>query len=155
MREAVVLYLELVFWQETKTGWDLGWFAAGLAAGQTSPKATKYRETSTDTFDFEGQWDLVRELSQDWGNRLVEGTTKPCVNQDAGERSSDPHRRLSQACCECLGASSGGVGQPWPAAGSGALTATVLGASACWHKSGKESIQQGGNTAHPSAENWI
>ena len=58
--------MELVFWQEIKTGWDLGWFAAGLATGQMSPQATKCRETSTDKFDFEGQWDLIRELSQDW-----------------------------------------------------------------------------------------
>ena len=31
------------------------------------------------------------ELTQDWGNRLLEGT-KPCVHQDPGERSSDPTR---------------------------------------------------------------
>ena len=82
--------MELVFWQKTKTGWDLGLFAAGLATGQMSPKATKCRETIIDKFDFEGQWDLITELSQDWGNRLLEGSTKPCVNQDPGERSSDP-----------------------------------------------------------------
>ena len=27
-------------------------------------------------FDFEGQWDLITELPQDWGNRLLEGTNK-------------------------------------------------------------------------------
>ena len=27
-------------------------------------------------FDFEGQWDLITELSQDWGNRLLKGTVK-------------------------------------------------------------------------------
>ena len=27
-------------------------------------------------FDFGGQWDLITELSQDWGNRLLEGTNK-------------------------------------------------------------------------------
>ena len=27
-------------------------------------------------FDFEVQWDLIRELAQDWGNRLLEGTNK-------------------------------------------------------------------------------
>ena len=27
-------------------------------------------------FDFGGQWDLITELPQDWGNRLLEGTNK-------------------------------------------------------------------------------
>ena len=27
-------------------------------------------------FDFGGQWDLMTELPQDWGNRLLEGTDK-------------------------------------------------------------------------------
>ena len=27
-------------------------------------------------FDFEGQWDLMTELAQDWGNRFLEGTHK-------------------------------------------------------------------------------
>ena len=26
--------------------------------------------------EFEGQWDLITELPQDWGNRLLEGTNK-------------------------------------------------------------------------------
>ena len=31
-------------------------------------------------FDFGGQWDLITELTQDWGNRLSEGTNKTlCV----------------------------------------------------------------------------
>ena len=37
--------------------------------------------------------------------------------------------------CECLGVSCGGVGQQWPAVGSGAQAATVLGGSEFWHKS--------------------
>ena len=32
------------------------------------------------------------ELTQDWGNRLLEGTNRTCVHQDPGERSSDPTR---------------------------------------------------------------
>ena len=43
-------------------------------------------------FDFGGQWDLITELSEDWGNRLLEGTNKPCAHQDPGERSSDSTR---------------------------------------------------------------
>ena len=27
-------------------------------------------------FDFEGQWDLITECLQDWGNRLLEGTNQ-------------------------------------------------------------------------------
>ena len=27
-------------------------------------------------FDFEDQWDLIIELPQNWGNRLLEGTNK-------------------------------------------------------------------------------
>ena len=26
--------------------------------------------------DFEGQWDLILELPEDWGNRLLQGTNK-------------------------------------------------------------------------------
>ena len=40
-------------------------------------------------FDFGGQCDLVTELPQGWGNRLLEGTTKPPAHQDPGERSSN------------------------------------------------------------------
>ena len=47
--------------------------------------------------------------------------TKLCANQDPGERSSDPTGDWPRLACECPGVSSGGVGQQWPAAGSGAL----------------------------------
>jgi len=43
-------------------------------------------------FDFGGQWGMTMALPQDWGNRLLEGTKKPCAHQDPGERSSDPTR---------------------------------------------------------------
>ena len=41
--------------------------------------------------DFEGQWDLIAELPQDWGKqRLLKDTNKTlCI---PGERSSDPTR---------------------------------------------------------------
>ena len=32
-------------------------------------------------FDFEGQWDLIAELPQDWGKRLMAGTTKPMCSR--------------------------------------------------------------------------
>ena len=65
------------------------------------------------------------ELTQDWGNRLLEGTNKTLCTQDPGERSSDPHERLTQTCRECPGAFNRSVGQLWPAAGLGALSAAV------------------------------
>ena len=49
--------------------------------------------------------------------------TKPCTHQDPGDRSSDPTRDWSQLAHECPGVSSRGVGQWWPAAGLGTLSA--------------------------------
>ena len=48
-------------------------------------------------FDVEGQWDLITELPQDWGNRLLASKKKKkkqktCMYQGPGERSSDPTR---------------------------------------------------------------
>ena len=33
-------------------------------------------------FDFGGQWDLITELPQEWGNRLLEGTNKTFAHMD-------------------------------------------------------------------------
>ena len=62
------------------------------------------------------------ELTQDWGSRLLEDTTELYVHQDPGERSSDPTGDGPRLACECPEVSGGGVGQCWPAAGSGALS---------------------------------
>ena len=46
-------------------------------------------------------WGSRKRTEHPWGNRLLEGTTKSCVHQDPGERSSDPVRdwaRLASAC---------------------------------------------------------
>ena len=40
-------------------------------------------------------------LTQDWGNRLLEGTNKPWAHQDPGERSSDPTRDWHRLVREC------------------------------------------------------
>ena len=40
--------------------------------------------------DFEGQQDLITELVQNWENRLLEGTTKPCAYQDPGKGTVKP-----------------------------------------------------------------
>ena len=47
------------------------------------------------------------------------------MHQDPGERSSDPTRDWPRLVCECPGVSGGGVGQQWPAAGSGALSVAL------------------------------
>ena len=39
-------------------------------------------------FDFGSQWDLITKLSQDWVNRLLEGTNKTCAHKEPGERNS-------------------------------------------------------------------
>ena len=79
-------------------------------------------------------WDLITELPQDWGRRLLEGTRKPCAHQDPGERSSDPitdrprlacvsrshwwRRGLTVAYCRVRGTDYNSPGSP-----------------ACWHRS--------------------
>ena len=111
-------------------------------------------------FDFEGQWDLITGLPQDWRNRLWRAQTKPCAYQDR-ERSSYPTWDWARLACECPGVSSGGVGRQWPATGSGTLNTTVLGALACWHKSfwRKSPLSPlplwEGTLPHPTTENWI
>ena len=51
--------------------------------------------------------------------------TKPCVHQEAGERSSEPKRDRPRLAYECPGVRGRDVGQQWPAAGSGSLSAAV------------------------------
>ena len=83
---------------------------------------------------------------------------KPCVHQDPGERSSDPTRNCPTFACECPGVSGGGVGQWWPAVGSGALSVAAhaqdflkevpvifITSTIVW----PQVKQQGGNTAPP------
>ena len=82
-------------------------------------------------FDFEGQWDLITELSHDWGHKLLEGTNKMLCTPGPRERSGDPTRDCARLACECPGVSGRGVDQQWPGTGSEALNTTVLGATAC------------------------
>ena len=49
-------------------------------------------------FDFGGQWDLITALTQDQGNRLLEGTNKALCTSAARRKEQCPHRRLSQTC---------------------------------------------------------
>ena len=76
-------------------------------------------------FIFESQWDLITELSESWGSRLLEATNK-IFSLGPVERSSDPHKRLSHTCLQCPVVSSRGVGWQWPYVGSGALNKIFL-----------------------------
>ena len=44
-------------------------------------------------FDFEGQWDLITELPQDWGNRLLEGRNKTLCTPGSRRKEQWPHKR--------------------------------------------------------------
>ena len=68
---------------------------------------------------------MITELTQDWGNRLFEGTNKTFHAQDPGKRRSDPTRDQPRFACECPGISGGGVGRWWPAAVLGAMSVAV------------------------------
>ena len=62
-------------------------------------------------FDFLGQWDLITEFPQDWGNRLLEGTNKTLGAPGARRKEQRPHKRLIRLACECPGVSSRDSGQ--------------------------------------------
>ena len=67
--------------------------------------------------------------------RLLEAQTKPCAQQDPGKGEVTPTRNWTRPACECLKVSFGGMGQQWPAAGTEALTAAVLGGVVLWRNS--------------------
>ena len=86
------------------------------------------------------------------------------MQQDPGERSSDPSRGWLRLAPECPGVSSGGVGQGWPAAGLGAVSVAVH----AWDLLKEVTIifitstivlsqvnSREGTKLHPSTENWI
>ena len=49
-------------------------------------------------FDFEVQWDLITEFTQDWGNRLLEGRNKTLRMPGPRRKEQWPHKRLTQTC---------------------------------------------------------
>ena len=49
-------------------------------------------------FDFGGQWNLITELPQNWGNRLLEGTSKILCAPEPRRKEQWSHKRLSQTC---------------------------------------------------------
>ena len=99
---------------------------------------------------------MITEVTQAWETDSRRAQTKPCAHQDPGERSSDPTRDCPRLAHEYPEVSGGGVGQQWPATGSGALSAAVCSwglleevaiifvtSTTVW----SQVKQQGGNTA--------
>ena len=67
---------------------------------------------------------MITELTQDWGNRLLEDTNKTLCPPGPGRKEQGPHKGLTQACpWVSLGVPGGGVGRQCTAAGLGALSA--------------------------------
>ena len=60
--------------------------------------------------------------------------TKPVYTRTQEKRAVTPTRDRARLACECPGVSGQGVGQQWPAVGSGALITATLGGTVCWHK---------------------
>ena len=75
--------------------------------------------------DWEAPRNLTLEASGIWLQNFHRtgvtwrAQTKPCPQQDPGERSTDPTRDWVRLACECPGVSGGGMGWQWPAMGSG------------------------------------
>ena len=59
-----------------------------------SSKETKNPRES----DYEGQWNLIIKLPQNWGERLLEDTNKTLCTAGPRRKEQWPHRRLSQTC---------------------------------------------------------
>ena len=55
-------------------------------------------------FDVEGQWDVITELPQDWGNRLL-APKKKRVCTRAQEKGAVTPRETGTDVCECPGVS--------------------------------------------------
>ena len=69
---------------------------------------------------------MITELTQDDGNRPLEGTNKTLCTTGARRKEQCPHKRLTRLACECPRVSGGGVGGQWPATVSGALHTNIL-----------------------------
>ena len=87
-------------------------------------------------FYFGGQWDLITELPQDWGNRLLEGTNKTACAPGPRRKEPCPHERLSQTC---LGVSRSLLTRRGLTVACHGVRSTDFNSpgscGACWHKS--------------------
>ena len=81
----------------------------GLAMGGGIPRES----------DFEGQWDLIAGLRQDWGKQRLQSWrahTKQCVLQDPGEGAVTPGETEPDLPASVAGSpaeAGGGCGSPW------------------------------------------
>ena len=104
------------------------------------------------------------EITQDWGNRLLEGTHRTLCTTGPRRKEQWPHKDWSRLACECPWVSSGSMGQWWPAAGLGALIVAVQ----AWDILKEATIifitmtivwpqvnNRKGTQPHPTTENWI
>ena len=65
-------------------------------------------------------------LTQDWENRLLEGTNKTLCAPRPRRKEQCPHKTdWPRLACECPGVSGRGVGRQWPTEGSGELKTAV------------------------------
>ena len=55
----------------------------------------------------------LSELTQDWGNRLLEGANKTLCTPGPRRREQWPHKRLTQTCLWVPGVSGGSICQWW------------------------------------------
>ena len=105
----------------------------------------------------------LAELTPDWEIDSWRAQQN-LVHQDPGERSSDPTRDCPGLACGCLGVSSRGVGQWWPATGLEALSVAVhtwdllrevtiifITSTIVWSQVNSRE----GTQLYPSIENWI
>ena len=65
------------------------------------------------------------EVTRDWGNRLLEGTNRTSCAPGPRRKEQGPYKRLTRSALGYPSVCGGGVGQQWPVAGSGALSASV------------------------------
>ena len=58
-------------------------------------------------FDFGGQWDLITELSQDWGNRLLEAQQNFVQGRTQEKGAVTPQETEQEACMSLEGVGQG------------------------------------------------
>ena len=105
---------------------------AVLQKGFHNLRIWKRDREPTGKFDFEGQEDLIIELPQDWGYRLLEGTNKTLCTPGSGRKKQSLCKRWSQTC---LGVSGAGLRPQWPDLGQRYWLQKSWEVMASWYKS--------------------
>ena len=68
---------------------------------------------------------MITELTQDDGNRPLEGTNKTLCTERAMRKEQCHHKRMTRLTCEYPRVSGRGMGGQWPATVSRALNTTM------------------------------